>query len=303
MPIGFYQLLFRIENKEQTISSFGLDNILIKSCAYPSQKYPYDGSYLSFSCDFDNLAMCGLLTNLSYIPTTYNFTVVTGESISDLQLGPDRDHTSNSSTGGFIYWNRQLPYIPSDSGLIIPQRFFETNSRMCIKFAYYVNSTIHDRNGTILDLSEQGCSASNFWTKALDNSYGWQEVSLNVPNSACTENYIIRVYQVALVKVSVAFDDIQIGQCDMISPTTTTTTTTTSTSTSTFITTTSSTSITSASTTTKEISTTMTEITKTTGYSSTAFTSPRSNVQCLSAVPIHIGYSLVLFLARVCYLT
>ena len=35
---------------------------------------------------------------------------LTGDTIPNRKLGPTRDHTTNSSSGGFVYWNQQLPY-------------------------------------------------------------------------------------------------------------------------------------------------------------------------------------------------
>jgi hypothetical protein len=37
----------------------------------------------------------------------YNIIVLTGDTIQDRQLGPTLDHTTNSSSADFIYWNQQ----------------------------------------------------------------------------------------------------------------------------------------------------------------------------------------------------
>ncbi|CAF4957622.1 unnamed protein product, partial [Rotaria magnacalcarata] len=47
-----------------------------------------------------------------------NFSIFTGETIPNPELGPTRDHTTNSSSGGFLLWNRTLPYTSKDFGTV-----------------------------------------------------------------------------------------------------------------------------------------------------------------------------------------
>ena len=236
LPVGDYSLLFRIDSQNSYSSSYALDDVSINSCDYPTSNLTYDGALLTFSCDFDNGTLCSMQTQDRFSSSTYNFTIYTAETIPNKQLGPSFDHTLNSSTGGFAYWDREYPFSATDSGKLFTLKPMESNLEMCIKFAYYVNSSVTDRNGTSLWITSGGCFGSTIWSITLDDSQGWQVVQLRAPAFACMETYYFGVYQTVAVAVSVAFDDIDIGQCGEISPSTTTTTTATTSETTTLTT-------------------------------------------------------------------
>ncbi|CAF4978471.1 unnamed protein product, partial [Rotaria sp. Silwood1] len=210
LPIGYYSFLFRVDNTDSYPSSFAIDNISIISCDYPPSTFSNTDGLLSFSCNFDNLTMCVMKNEDQYPLPTYNFTLFTGKTVPDRVLSPHRDHTNNSTTGGFIYWDRHLPFISEDFGDVHSSKPVEVNLGMCIQFAYYVKSSIDNKNGS-----------------TIDDSYGWQVVMLPIPNAVCMETFYFQIYQQQTVSVSVAFDDIEVGQCNIISPTTTTTSTST----------------------------------------------------------------------------
>jgi len=206
-------------------SSFALDNIKISSCAYPpTELLPYN-LILSFSCNFDDLTICNMENTDDNTPPSFNFTTFTGDTVPNKELGPIRDHTSNSSSGGFIYWNQQLPFISGDTGFIRPLKRIDQNFGMCVRFAYYVKSSAVNKNGTKLILRGGGCYGKEMWINSLDDSLGWQVATVPVEKFACMERFYFRVSQIEPVPVSVAFDDIEIAQCPSFDPTTTTTTT------------------------------------------------------------------------------
>ncbi|CAF1096941.1 unnamed protein product, partial [Rotaria sordida] len=241
--------------------AYALDNIEITSCDYPTSALtPYD-SFLSFSCNFDNQTMCDMENGDRFTTPKFNFTLMTGDTIPNRNLGPTRDHTSNSSSGGFLYWNRQLPFIPGDNGMITTSKSIEQNTGMCIRFAYYVKSLAVNKNATNLMLSTGGCYGATRWYVSMDDSQGWQVVKAPVLQFACAETFYFSVYQDEPIEVSVAFDDIEIAQCSSFNPPTTTTTATTtsttqSTSTTTVPTTTTTSTTQSTSTTTVPTTTT-----------------------------------------------
>ena len=146
MPVGHYSLLFRVDNTDVFPRTFALDNIAITSCAYPPTKVNSYYSFLSFPCTFDKFTMSGMSNNDRFTKPTFNFTVLTGNTIPHPRLGPPRDHTTNSSSGGFLYWNRNLPYTSQDFGSVHSSRTIEQNSDMCVKFAYYVKSATVNNN-------------------------------------------------------------------------------------------------------------------------------------------------------------
>ncbi|CAF3948902.1 unnamed protein product [Adineta steineri] len=223
LPVGDYTILFRMDSTDIIQSSFALDDIKITSCAYPpTQLLPYN-SILSFVCNFDDLTICNMANTDDFKPPSFNFTVVTGDTVPNKELGPNRDHTNNSSSGGFVYWNQQLPFTSSDTGFIRPEKRIEQNFGMCIRFAYYVKSSAMNKNGTTLLLRAGGCYGKEMWTNSLDDSLGWQVVMIPVEKYACMERFYFRVTQTVPVAVSVAFDDIEIAQCPSFDPTTTTT--------------------------------------------------------------------------------
>lgn len=291
LPVGHYSLLFRIDNTDSYPSSFAIDDISITSCQYAPSTFSDDGGFLSLSCDFDDLTMCKMENDVRTFRPTFNFTVFTGETVPNRELGPLRDHTSNSTTGGFIYWNRHLPFMSTDRGFINPSKSAEVNSAMCIRFAFYVKSSISNKNGTQLGLATGGCLGTVMWSPSLDDSQGWQDVTLPVPNVGCMELFSFQIFQTVTVPVSVAFDDIQIGQCDVISPTTTTTTTTTTSTTTTTTTVTTQSSTTTTTTTTTTVSstaTTTTEIITTTTTSSVPTSTTNQSERSFASDRLHL---------------
>ncbi|CAF1192990.1 unnamed protein product [Rotaria sp. Silwood1] len=279
---GYYSLLFRVDYSDIDDGSYALDNIEITSCDYPTSSLtPYD-SLLSFSCDFDNQTMCDMENGDRFTKSTFNFTVMTGDTIPSRNLGPIRDHTSNSSSGGFLYWNRQLPFVPGDNGVVEPSKPVEQNTGMCIRFAYYVKSLAVNKNATWLMLSTGGCYGASPWYQSMDDSQGWQVAKVPVLQYACAETFYFSVSQQEPIAVSVAFDDIEIAQCSSFDPPTTTTVTT-----STTTHTTQSTSTTTVQTTKTSFSTSSSSTSKMTSTSTTtspelsSTTSQRSNGQRL----------------------
>jgi hypothetical protein len=228
LPVGEYSLLFRVDNTDLIQSSFALDNIAVTSCAYAPYPLSLYNTLLSFSCDFDNLTMCDMVNGDQFLTPKFNFSLTTGETVPNPELGPTRDHTTNSSSGAFLYWQRQLPFARWDSGIILPSKPIEQNQGMCIQFAYFVNSSAVYSNATVLTLSTRGCYGANLWLKSMERSEGWQVVTVPVREFACAETFYFAVTQQASVPVSVAFDDIAIAQCSSFNlPTTTTSITTT----------------------------------------------------------------------------
>jgi hypothetical protein len=272
LPVGHYSLLFRVENTDYPRGSFALDNIAITSCDYPpTQLSPYN-SLLSFSCDFDNLTMCDMINGYASSPPTFNFTVFTGDTVPNKKLGPFRDHTTNSTSGGFLYWDQHLPFTTTDFGRVYPSKTIEQNTGMCVKFAYYVKSEIVNKNGTIVGVSFGGGYGGPLWSQSLDDSQGWQIVIVPVSEFASAETFYFDVNQREPIDVSVAFDDIEIDQCSSLIPTTTSTSTSITTTTEMITTSSTSTTImsttetTTTTTTTTSIASTSTPVTTTTSH-------------------------------------
>ncbi|CAF1689145.1 unnamed protein product [Adineta ricciae] len=144
--------------------------------------------------------------------TVFNFTLSTGETIPNKNLGPIRDHTTNSTSGGFLYWNRQLPLTSTDSGSISTTTAVSENFNLCIKFAYYVKSTLINQNATNILLLGSGFPQVK-WSRSLDDSQGWQIAVVRVDDYLYDKTFSLYVNQTQSVSVSVAFDDIDMDQC------------------------------------------------------------------------------------------
>jgi hypothetical protein len=91
----------------------------------------------------------------------------------------------------------------------------ETNRDMCIRFAYFVNSTNVQPNeqNTEIHVSARGCHIETLWSVELDNSDGWQLVTKSLHPTACTQGIYFRITQKRPSRVAVAFDDITLAQC------------------------------------------------------------------------------------------
>ncbi|CAF1372073.1 unnamed protein product [Adineta ricciae] len=215
LPVGNYSLLFRVDTSIWK-DSFALDNIDIISCDYPPSFTPYD-SLLSFSCNFDTLTMCEMMNDKN---STLNFTTSTGDTIPDQELGPARDHTHNSTSAGFLYWNQNLSAVSAnDRGRV------------------YLSKKI--LQNTVIRLSSDESSSTVLWYQVLSDSQGWQIALVPLTNITSAITYSFEVYRLEPTLTAVAFDDIEIDQCSSVIPTTTSTLTTlTSTSTTTTPTTT-----------------------------------------------------------------
>ena len=151
---------------------FALDNISITSCAYPPTERSSYYAILSLSCTFDDLTRCSMTNNEPFFPSTANFTVVTSETLPNKELGLNRDHTTNPTTVGFLYWVQHLPFTASDTGRVHTSISTIQNRDSCVKFAYYVKSTVSRKNATEISLTPGGCYATTVWSLALDSSEG-----------------------------------------------------------------------------------------------------------------------------------
>ena len=279
LPTGSYSLLFSVDTTGTVPRTFALDNIDVTSCDYPSYQLVADYSHLSLSCDFDQLTLCDMTNGDRFTTPTFNFTVVTGDTVPNRDLGPIRDHTNNASTGGFLYWNRQLPFTARDFGRLSTSTTILQNLGMCVRFAYYVKSLAVNKNGTLLSLSVGGCYAQTLWYTSLDDSQGWQTALLPLSAYSCGETLYFGVSQANPIPISVAFDDIDVDQCNTFVPATTTTTTTITTAPS--VSTTGVSSVSSTSATTMMTTTTSPPVTSTRSASTTTTTTGKSDARRL----------------------
>ncbi|CAF4299508.1 unnamed protein product [Rotaria sp. Silwood2] len=223
LPVGNYSLLFRVDTDTSLTYSFALDNIDITSCDYPPSSVSYN-SLISFSCNFDNLTMCDMINDEKN--STFNFTIFTGDTIPYQELGPVRDHTINSTSADFLYWNQDLLVNTSNRGRVYLSKTIEQNTGMCIKFAYYVKSKLVNKNTTVIRLSSNGCSSTGLWYRSLDDSRGWQIALVPLSKVASAITFYFDVYRLEPTLTAIAFDDIEIDQCSSFISTTTSTSTT-----------------------------------------------------------------------------
>ncbi|CAF1276301.1 unnamed protein product [Rotaria magnacalcarata] len=224
LPIGNYSLLFRMDSEYQVNSSFAIDSISVSSCEY-SQEYFSAISNIEFACDFDSsmYSTCGIQNDYTDLrpQSVLNFTIQSPNNINDRELGPRQ--TTGWSGEDFYYWSRS----PHTSSILTSGQFktplIETNRDMCIRFAYFVNSTNvqSNENNTKIAVSVRGCEIENIWSIELDNSLGWQLVVKSFTPNACREAVYFRITQRRPTRIAVAFDDITIAQCGTLNVLTT----------------------------------------------------------------------------------
>lgn len=208
-------------------SSFALDSIDVTSCDY-FQYYLQATSYIEYSCDFES--NCNIVNDdIGIDPKTIVLgSIRSAGSVDDTNIGP----RTSSGWGGeqFLYWFRsdETPTEAVNGQFRIST--VETNREMCVRFAYFLNST---RNfpytkNTNLDLHVMGCQNETIWSIENDDSVGWQSaiVKLN-QTKTCSQTFYLRIRQKRGQKVAVAFDNIDIFQCEKLPILTTTTASTT----------------------------------------------------------------------------
>jgi hypothetical protein len=213
-----------MDSDYEVSGSFALDSISVSSCGYP-QTY-FDGtSHLEFACDFDSPrdSTCGIRDDYTDLnpQSVINYTIQSPNSINDRELGPRR--TTGWSGDYFLYWSRSEQTSP----ILIAGQFktplIETNRDMCIRFAYFVNSTDVQSNekNTKINILARDCHIATLWSIELDNSYGWQLVTKSLDDIACTQAIYFQITQQRPTRVAVAFDDITIAQCGTLNVLTT----------------------------------------------------------------------------------
>lgn len=222
---GNYSLLFRMDSDYEVNSSFALDSISVSSCGYP-QQYFTSTSHLEFACDFDSSMdhSCGIRDDyIDFLPqSVINYAIEAPDTINNGELGPKQN--TGWSGKWFLYWSRS----DVTSSTLINGQFktpsIETNRDMCIRFAYFVNSTDvqPNENNTKIQVSTRGCHIETLWSIELDNSFGWQLVSKSLHPTACTQSIYFRITQKRPTRVAVAFDDMTIAQCGTLNVLTTT---------------------------------------------------------------------------------
>ena len=214
-----------MSSNEETESSFALDSISVSTCRYP-QIYFYGTSRLQFACDFDSPSdrTCGIRDDYTdFDPqSVVNYTIQSPDTIADRELGPR--HNTGWSGPWFLYWSRS----DSTASTVIHGQFktpvIETNRDMCIRFAYFVNSTgvQANENNTKIHLITHGCEPATIWSTELDHTYGWRLVTTNLLPVACAQAIHFQITQQRPTRVAVAFDDLIIAQCDTFDVWTTT---------------------------------------------------------------------------------
>jgi hypothetical protein len=174
-----------------------------------------------FACDFEDGTMCGMAVG----EAPDNFTVATGQSVSDKALGPLVDHTLATETGHFLYWYRpaQVLRVRLDGIISIPAFMLQPN--LCLNFAYYIKSDSSPEKLTAIGVSMIGCLDGLIWSVKTIDSKGWQMVEKRLPEYSCPVMMTFFVSSNATSSVSVSVDDIRIDACKTTTATIPSTTT------------------------------------------------------------------------------
>jgi hypothetical protein len=168
-----------------------------------------------FACDFED----GTMYNMYNAVTVVIFTVATGETLKDKTLGPEVDHTLNTSSGHFLYWYRPSENLRIRIDGVVHTPTFQLQSNLCLNFSYYINSISNPDKLTALGVNMIGCAEGLIWSVKIVDSNGWQYVEVNLPQKTCISMLDFFVSSNSTGGVSVSVDDILIDICT--SPTTT----------------------------------------------------------------------------------
>ena len=142
-----------------------------------------------------------------------NFTVVTGETVTDKALGPAVDHTLNKPSGHFLYWYRSTQNLGVRVDGIVNIPAFILLPNLCLNFAYYIKSMSTPDKLSALGVVLIGCSQGLVWSKKVIESQGWQVVQANLPNDQCSAMLSLFVSSNSTGGVSISVDDIFIDTC------------------------------------------------------------------------------------------
>jgi hypothetical protein len=214
-----------MDSENEVSSSFALDSISVHSCGY-MQSYFYGTSYLDFACDFNSHydLTCGIWDDYTDLDprSVINYTIQSPNTIADRELGPRQ--TTGWSGEWFLYWSRSEQTSSTLTKGQFKTPLIETNRDMCIRFAYFVNSTgvQPDEKNTKIQITARGCHTDTLWSIELDHSNGWQLVITPFHHTACTQGIYFQITQQRPTRVAVAFDDITIAQCGSLDVLTTT---------------------------------------------------------------------------------
>ena len=169
----------------------------------------------AFACTFENDDWCGMQNGAWYdpVPPLYNFSIFTGLTVPDKELAPSVDHTTNSSSGGFVYWHRPANggHTARDGRLSTP--IFELREHLCLSFAYFIRSSASVNNGTYLVVDLKGCYATNLWVLNRDDTQGWQTDTIQLLDLTCNITIGFALSSSVADAVSVALDDVVVDTC------------------------------------------------------------------------------------------
>ena len=215
-----------MDSEYEVNSSFAVDSISVKSCGY-QQLYFLSTSRLELDCDFDPTKdpTCGIQNDYTDLnpQSVIDYTMQTPNNINDRELGPRQ--TTGWSGDWFLYWSRSERTSQNLTTGQFKVPMIETNRDMCIRFAYFVNSTgvQLNENNTKIQVATRGCHETTLWSVELDSSVGWQLITMPLDHIACTQTVYFRITQQRPTRVAVAFDNIAITQCGTFNVLTTTT--------------------------------------------------------------------------------
>jgi hypothetical protein len=162
-----------------------------------------------FACDFEDGTMCTMYNAV----TVVKFTVATGETLKDKILGPEFDHTLNTSLGHFLYWYRPNENLRIRLDGVVYTPTFQLQPNLCLNFAYYINSISTPDKLTALGVDMIGCAKGLIWSVTTIDSNGWQAVEVNLPQKTCMSMLNFFVSSNSSGGVSVSMDDILIYIC------------------------------------------------------------------------------------------
>jgi hypothetical protein len=226
---GTFKIAFLVGEGGQTFDmKMAIDDIKVYSCPAVNDMIasynPVFGYYFEINCDFES-DRCGFSETYndftSILPS--NWSRLDGHQIQYSNLGPIKDHTTNTIDGHFLSVNFTVPTkggfpAATKSALIFAHR------EMCLEFYYYANTEIFSPTSkSLFQVSIGGCYAAYIYGNSpYKNSTAeptWNRVLIQLLGYACREFFIVSFYGGDYLKMSFAIDDFRINRCDILNNT------------------------------------------------------------------------------------
>ncbi|XP_077864148.1 MAM and LDL-receptor class A domain-containing protein 1-like [Saccoglossus kowalevskii] len=197
-----YQIVIESEKGDDTKGDIAIDDLLPKigSCGIPGH------------CTFDDGNMCGWTNARSN--DEFDWQRDNKDTPTD-GTGPDRDHTTASDKGYYMYTESSSPVTQGWSAWLISEHFDPVDEEGCFVFYYHMKGADMGVLRVYIIWPELPETKEEIWSKSGDQGDDWKEVRLPI-KSQYEFQLIIEGVRGSGDKSNMAIDDTEMfyGTCD-----------------------------------------------------------------------------------------